>query len=241
MRAMVSAGQQIVLLGSGFTGNGAGGWEVNPLVSHVLSLTGKPDPRVCVLNTALGDEGRSYAQLYSAFAQAGARPSHLALFPMPNVVDPHRHLLDQDVIFVGGGSVANMVAVWRVHGIDRALRACWDRGVILCGVSAGAICWFDGGTTDSFGYELSAFTGGLGFIPGSYSPHYDTESRRRPTFQRLVGDGTLSPGWATDEGVAMRFAGTELVDTFTDRDGAAAFRVEPGAEHRIEPRRLPGT
>lgn len=238
---MATDRRQIVALGSGFTTNGAGGWAINPLVGHVLGLTGRPDPRVCLINTALGDEGRSYAQLYAAFADAGARPTHLALFPMPSAPDPRAHLLAADVVFVGGGSVANMVAVWRVHGLDAALHEAWEQGVVLCGVSAGAICWFGGGTTDSFGYDLRPFTAGLGFLPGSYSPHYDTEPRRRPTFQRLVGDGSLEPGWATDEGVAMRFCGTELVDTFSDRNYAAAYRVERGSEERIEPRRLEGT
>lgn len=230
--------RQIVLLGSGLTGNGAGGARVNPLLAEVLALTGRPDPRVCVLNTALGDDARAYTQIYGAFAAAGARTTHLALFPMPSVPDPASHLLAQDVVFVGGGSVANMVAVWRVHDLDHALRAAWEAGVILCGVSAGAICWFEGGTTDSFGFDLAPFTDGLAFLPGSYTPHYDSEARRRPAFQGLVAAGTIPPGWASDDGAAMRFAGTELADVYGDRDGAAVYRVEAGGEQRVEPRRL---
>ena len=111
---------------------------------------------------------------------------------MPNVDDPEDLLLSQDVIFVGGGSVANMVAVWQVHGVDRIMRSAWESGVVLAGVSAGAICWFEGGTTDSFGPVLRPFTAGLGLLPGCYCPHYDSEPARRPTFQSLVADGTLA-------------------------------------------------
>jgi len=113
-------------------------------------------------------------------AEFTARLSHLALFPMPNVADPEDLLLSQDVIFVGGGSVANMVAVWRVHGLDQILRKAWQAGIVLTGSSAGGICWFESGTTDSFGRELRAFTDGLGLLAGSYCPHYDSEPGRRP-------------------------------------------------------------
>ena len=148
----------------------------------------------------MGDDPRVLVRLYSVLSATGARVTHLELFPMPNVQDPADLLLSQDVIFVGGGSVANMVAVWRVHELDRILRAAYQAGVVLSGVSAGAICWFESGTTDSFGIRLRPFTAGLGLLAGSYCPHYSSEPARRPTFQSLVADGTLPPAWHATTG-----------------------------------------
>ena len=149
-----------------------------------LRLTGRPGPRICVLNTETATNPRSGAlPIYDPFAGHPARVSHLALFPMPNVADPEDLLLSQNAIFVGGGSVANMLAVWRVHGLDVIMRKAWQAGIVLAGSSAGGICWFEGGTTDSFGRELRAFTDGLGLLAGSYCPHYDSEPRRRPLYQ----------------------------------------------------------
>lgn len=234
--------RRIVLLGGGFRPSGTGGWAVGPLLRYVLDLTGSQQPRVCVLNTATGDDPAYYTRAYAALGAVGARVSHLALFPMPSSLDPESLLLGSDVVFVGGGSVANLAAVWAVHGIGPMLRKAWEAGVILTGSSAGAICWFDAGTTDSFGYELQPFTNGLGLLPGSYCPHYDSEERRRPTFHRLVANGTLPAGWALDDGAGLRFDGTEMTDVFRDRDGVSAYRVErqgeSAVEERIEPRRL---
>jgi peptidase E len=159
---------------------------------------------------------------------------------MPNVDDPEDLLLSQDVIFVGGGSVANMIAVWRVHGIDRILRRAWESGVVLAGVSAGAICWFEGGTTDSFGPVLRPFTAGLALLSGSYCPHYDSEPSRRPTFQALVAGGTLAAGIACDDGAAAHFADSELTAIVAAWDGATGYLVEPdgsggSTEQRLTP------
>jgi peptidase E len=197
------------------------------IIGHALALSGVAAPRVCVLNTANGDDPGAYVRMYAMLSQRGARPAHLQLFPMPNVSDPEDLLLSQDVIFVGGGSVANMVAVWRVHGLDDILRRAWAAGVVLAGVSAGAICWFDAGTTDSFGPLLRPFTGGLGFLPGSYCPHYSGEPTRRPAYQALVADGTLPGGFACDDGAGAHFAGDDLVGIVAERPGAGGYRVEP--------------
>jgi peptidase E len=197
------------------------------LIAHALTLSGAVTPRVCVLNTANGDDLGSYLRFYARLSQHGARVSHLQLFTMPNVDDPEDLLLSQDVIFVGGGSVANMVAVWRVHGVDRIMRSAWESGVVLAGVSAGAICWFEGGTTDSFGPVLRPFTAGLGLLPGSYCPHYDSEPARRPTFQSLVADGALPAGVACDDGAAAHFTDAELTAIVAARDGASGYLVEP--------------
>ncbi len=133
--------------------------------------------------------------------------------------------------------------MWRLHGLDAGLRDAWEHGVVLGGVSAGSLCWHAGGTTDSFGPVLTPVTNGLGLLPYSNGVHYDSEPQRRPLYQRLVADGTLPPGYATDNGVGLHYRGTELVDVVTDTPGKAAYLVVPGpsggaAETRIEPRLL---
>jgi len=200
------------------------------IIGHALALSGVAAPRVCVLNTANGDDPAAYVRMYAMLTQHGARPAHLPLFPMPNVSDPEDLLLSQDVIFVGGGSVANMVAVWRVHGLDDILRRAWAAGIVLAGVSAGAICWFGGGTTDSFGPLLRPFTDGLGLLPGSYCPHYSAEPTRRPAYQALVADGTLPGGIACDDGAGAHFAGDDLDGIVAERPGAVGYRVEPDGQ-----------
>jgi peptidase E len=135
-------------------------------------------------------------------------------------------LLSQDVIFVGGGSVANMVAVWRVHGLDVVMRNAWQAGIVLAGVSAGAICWFSGGTTDSFGPQLRPFTDGLALLDGSYCPHYDSEPGRRPLYQSLIAAGTLPAGIACDDGAAAHFVDDSLHEVVADRDGAFGYLVK---------------
>jgi len=167
--------------------------------------------------------------------------SHLQLFTMPNV-DPAEHLLAQEVIWVGGGSVVNLLAVWRAHGLDAIMREAWERGIVLGGVSAGSICWHCGGTTDSFG-ELRAVTDSLALLPFSTCVHYDSEPGRRPLYHELVGAGALPWGYATDDGVAIHYIGAELHRVVADRPGAAAYRVAPAPggrviEQRIEPELL---
>jgi peptidase E len=194
-------------------------------LDYALQLTGKREPRICVLNTAAGDDPRRAMAMYDRFAGYPAKVSHLALFPMPNVADPADLLLSQDVIFVGGGSVANMLAVWRVHDLDMIMRKAWHAGIILTGSSAGGICWFEGGTTDSFGRRLRAFTDGLGLLNGSFCPHYNSEAERRPLYHRLIADGTLRGGIACDDGVGAHFIDDELAEVVADRPGSGAYRV----------------
>jgi peptidase E len=223
---------------------GAFQWRRGPLIEHAISLAGNPDrPRICYIGTAGGDSLNGTAGFYRAFAGSDARVSHLELFSMPNVPDLRAHLLRQDVIWVGGGSVANLLAVWRVHGLDTIMRECWEAGVVLGGVSAGSICWHVGGSTDSFCLDLEAVTNGLGLLPYGNGVHYDTEGRRRPLLHRLVADGTLPTSYATDDGVGLYYEGTELVEAVADRPGVAAYKVERGegggaVETRIEPRLL---
>jgi peptidase E len=163
---------------------------------------------------------------------------------MPNVPDVRAHLLDQDVIWVGGGSVANLLAVWRVHRLDEVMRECWTAGVVLGGVSAGSLCWHVGGPTDSFGVELRPVTNGLALLPYGNGVHYDSEEQRRPLLHSLVADRTLPTSYATDDGVGLYYEGTELVEAVSDRPGVAAYKVERSPdgralETRIEPRLLP--
>lgn len=208
-----------------------------PLLTYILDLTGKDRPNVCHIGTAMGDDPHYLAMFHDIARETGFAGSHLTLFPQPNVPDVRAHLLAQDAIYVGGGSTANLLAVWRVHALDVYLAEAHERGTVLAGTSAGSVCWFEAGTTDSFGDELQPITNGLGYLPGSNTPHYDSEERRRPTYQRLVRNGTLPPGWAADDGVGLVFTGTELAEAVAYGTGAA-WRVEPDRETRLEPRRL---
>ena len=239
---------QILATSGGFLPDGRHGARVGPILTHALALSAAgPHPRVCLLQTALGDDQAAYARGYAAFSRdrPDVRLSHLALFPMPNVADVRAHLLAQDVVWVGGGSVANLLAVWAAHGLGEVMREAWEAGVVLGGVSAGSLCWHIGGTTDSFGPDLRPVTNGLGLLPFSNTPHYDSEPGRRPLFQRLVADCTLPAGWATDDGVGLHFQGDQLVEAVADRAGACAWRVERGPdggalETVVVPRLLPG-
>jgi peptidase E len=231
-----------VLAIGGFGAPGADPARPPRLVEHAIELSGRQQPRVCVLNTAMGDDPGTFVRAYSWLCGVGARASHLQLFPMPNVADPGDLLFSQDVIFVGGGSVANMVAVWRVHGLDRVMRTAWESGIVLAGVSAGALCWFESGTTDSFGAELRPFTAGLAMLAGSYCPHYSSEPRRRPLYESLVADGSLPPGIACDDGTAAHFADDTLAEIVADRPGQFGYRVAQdgagGATEKALPTRL---
>ena len=196
-------------------------------------------PKICVLNQATGDPESRIGASYAAFAGTKFRMSHLALFPMPNIEDIRAHLLAQDVIWVGGGSVANLVAVWRVHGLEEILHECWQAGVVLGGVSAGSICWHVGGSTDSFGLELRAFTAGLGWLPYSNGVHYDGEEQRRPMMHKLIGDGTLPDGYATDDGAGLVYRGTRLAEVVADKDGPKGYELKRAADGTVTETELP--
>ncbi len=243
---MPASAPTVLATSIGFDSRGRGptDWAPGPVFDLAVDLAGAPaQPRLCFLGTATGDDPARLAGVYGAFAGSAVRVSHLSLFPMPTVPDVRAHLLAQDVIWVGGGSVANLLAVWRVHGLDEVFREAWAAGVVLGGVSAGSLCWHVGGTTDSFGPDLRPVTNGLALIPTSNGVHFDSEERRRPLYHRLVADGTLPAGHATDDGVGLVYRGTELVEVVADRPCAAAHRVERGPdgtarETRLEPRRL---
>ena len=218
--------------------------EFDALVHHAVELSGAHGrrPRVTFVGTASGDPRWFSYEAQEAGRLAGFDVTVLDLFPMPNLDDVPGHLLEQDVVWVGGGSVANLLAVWDVHDLRPAMRAAWEAGVVLSGVSAGSICWYLGGTTDSFGPELRAVTNGLGLLPYGNGVHYDSEARRRPLVHRLVADGTLPETHCTDDGVGLVYRGTDLVDAVAERDGKGAYVVtrdgDTAHEARLEPRRL---
>ena len=201
------------------------GVKMHPLVNYVLSLAGKNRPKVCCIPTATGDSPAGLLRFYSNFPASLSEPSHLELFER-TVGDIREYLLSQDVIFVLGGNTANMLAVWRVHGVDLALKEAWEAGVVLCGGSSGSLCWFECGTTDSFNLnDLRPLYDGLGFLPGSHCPHYDGEEQRRPLYHSLISEG-FPPGYAIDDDAAIHFIGTEVSEVVSGRVGATAYRVE---------------
>lgn len=216
-------------------------WEVGPLTDYAIELAGVTGraPKVCFLATACGDNAEPIKAFYDAAQLRGLAPSHLALFPMPNVIDFCEHLLDQDVIWVWGGSVAGLLAIWRLHGVDEAMRLAWQAGVVLTGVSAGSICWHVGGPTDSFGTELRPITDGLGLIPYANGVHYDSEDQRRPLFQKLIGDGTLPDGFASEDGTGLLYHGTEFVEAVTEQPDRACYRVSRNPDGTVTEERLP--
>jgi len=213
---------------------GGGSFAAEPagsrLDAYVLALSGKPRPKICFLPTASGDAATYITKFYEAFGERAAAV-HVALFGRPRT-DIAALLTSQDIVYVGGGNTANMLAVWRVHGVDRMLKAAWERGVILTGVSAGMICWFEAGVTDSFG-PLAALRDGLGFLSGSACPHYDGEMDRRPTYQSLVRAG-FPEGYAADDGAALHFIGTALETCVASRPGARVYRVGVADEVAVE-------
>ena len=215
-------------------------WEFSPLTTHAVDLAGVVGraPRICGLFTAVGDDAGTIRSFYDAGHTAGYEPSHLAVFPMPNVDDMRDHLLGQDVIWVFGGSVAALLALWRLHGLDEVLRESWQAGVVLTGSSAGSLCWHVGGTTDSFGPGLRPVTNGLALVPFSNGVHYDSEPQRRPVFESLVADGTLPAGYATDDGTGVLYRGTRFAEAVSEIPGKGVYFVSRSAPDEASERRL---
>jgi dipeptidase E len=218
---MAGHGRRILAMGGVQMTPGSADW---PLLQYMLDLSGQERPRICMLATAMGESPLGIANYYATFARV-AEATHLDLFGR-TVPDVEAFLLGQDVIFVGGGNTANMLAIWRVHGVDRALRAAWDGGVLLSGWSAGANCWFESSVTDSFGLNLDALRDGLKLLEGSFCPHYDSESLRRPRYGELIGSGTLPDGYAADDSVGILFEDRNLAEVVAALPGQHAYRVE---------------
>ncbi|MGA2926667.1 MAG: peptidase E [Solirubrobacteraceae bacterium] len=190
----------------------------------VLALTGKPVPRICFMPTASGDPREQVTRFYECFSGWPCEPSTLSLFHLGrDRIDPVAHLLAQDAIYVGGGSMRNMLAIWREHGIDRTMRTAWEAGIVLAGLSAGAMCWFEGGVSMSGG--APEVVAGLGLLTGSLSVHLGGEYERLPVYRAAVASGALAPGYALDDGAALVFAGGRLAQCVASRRGARALRV----------------
>ena len=224
--------RQIVAIGGG----GFSSEPDNPLLDDfILELAGVDRPRICFLPTASSNVATSIVSFYAAYARK-ADASHLDLYARP--ADVRTPLLQQDVVYVGGGNTANLLAVWRTQEVDRILREAWERGTVLAGISAGGLCWFSGGVTDSFGLQLEALADGLGFLEGSFCPHYDGEALRKPRYGELVASGTLPAGYAVDDGAALVFDGQDLREVVASRPSAGAYRVEV-VDDKVVERPLP--
>jgi peptidase E len=216
-------------------GGGDSPEQTRLLHRYALGLTGKERPRVLFVPTAVGDDAAAIVSFYERYEGLAER-AHLPVFPWPPE-GLREFVLSFDAINVSGGNTANLLAIWRVHGLDAILREAWEQGVVLYGASAGMICWYEAGVTDSFGPQLEGMRDGLGFLAGSACPHYDGEERRRPRYRELI-DGGFPAGIAADDGVALHYEGTELAEVVTCRPGAAAYRVSPEGEERIDARPL---
>ena len=218
---MIGGERHIVAIG----GAGLSAEDGLLLERYALGLAGKEHPHVCYIGTASADREEGRERFYGAMETLGAEASHLALLPNPSTADIAGVLLAQDVIYVGGGNSKNMLALWRAWGIDHLMQAAWEAGTVLTGVSAGSLCWFEEGTTDSVPGALTAYQY-LGFLAGSNCPHYDSEPDRRPLYRRLVGAGLMLPGYAADDGVGLHFVGTEFRRAISSRPNARAWRME---------------
>ena len=206
---------------------GGGGFSMEPdnlaLDRYVLAQAATPRPRVCFLGTASGDADGYIVKFYEAFTTLHCEPSHLSLFRLPSA-DLASAILAQDVIYVGGGNTRSMLVLWREWGLDEVLKTAWQQGVVLAGLSAGAVCWFEQGVTDSVPGTLGALDC-LGMLPGSCCPHYDGEVERRPAYHRLVAGGTILPGYGIDDGAALHFVDQELKCVISSRPDATAYEV----------------
>lgn len=219
---------------------GGGGFTMEPenpaLDDYVLGLARAKVPKICLLPTASGDGEAQIRQFHATFGARACEAMHISLFRLGSRPIPLREtLMAQDIVYVGGGSMLGLLAVWRALGLDSILRECWESGVVLAGLSAGAMCWFDWGVTSSLG--LPGPSAGLGFLPGSLSVHMDGEPARLPVFRAAIADGTIPPGYAADDGVALLFRGHELDEVVSSRPARRALRI--GAEDELlTPREL---
>ena len=230
--------RRILASSGGFVSTGLWGvMRPGGIMRRALELTGRQRPRVCFVLTASGDDPAYLATMYSAMSEVGCDVDHLALFPQPNR-RPQDALSAADVVWVGGGSVANLLALWHLHGVDEAMHDAWERGAVLAGVSAGSICWHVGGPTDSFGIELQLAANGLALVPYGNAVHYDSEAQRRPLTHRLVASGDLPLTFATDDHAGVLYEGTDPVEVVCDDTtvypDAAAYRVEAVGGQVIE-------
>lgn len=206
---------------------GGGGFSMepeNPLLDlYILNQAGKSNPKICYVPTASGDADICIKWFYDFFKQQVCQPSHLSLFKPPTR-DLEGFLLDKDIIYVGGGNTKNLLALWKEWHLDTFMRKAWEQGIVLAGISAGSICWFEEGVTDSYGDKLEPLKC-LGFLKGSNCPHYDGEADRRPAYQQFVTSHQIKPGIAADDGVAIHYIDQEISKIVSSRPNAKAYQV----------------
>jgi dipeptidase E len=212
--------RQIVALGGG----GFTRFYNDPkMCTYILELAGRATPKICFVPTASGDDAASIEFFYKMATRLGAKPSYLSLFEQPR--EPlESYVQRHDVIYVGGGNTRNMLILWRAWGLDGILRSAYERGVVLAGDSAGALCWFRGGVTDSYPSRYAQL-GGLGWLRGSFCPHYDVEAKRKPIYRKLVRSGRLPGGYAADDHVGLHFVDERLCAILSSRREARAHRL----------------
>ncbi len=203
-----------------------------PLLRYALNLVGKDRPKVCYFGQASGESLVNTTAFYQAFSALGCEATHCSLFSPPTA-DLRGFVLAHDLIYVGGGNTKSMLALWREWGLDAIFRDAWRAGIVLMGASAGSICWFEQGVTDSIPGDLTALNC-LGFLPGSNCPHYDGEPGRRPAYHRLITAGEIVGGYACDDGVALHYAGDQLHAIISARPDAHAYRVTKVGDQVIE-------
>jgi peptidase E len=212
--------RQIIALGGG----GFSTEPENPLLDlYILEQSDKKNPKICYVPTASGDSDICISWFYNFFEKRECQPSHLSLFKPPTR-DLEGFLLDKDIIYVGGGNTKNLLALWKEWGLDTIMRKAWEQGILLAGISAGSICWFEEGVTDSFGDILEPLNC-LGFLKGSNCPHYDGEADRRPSYHELVASNKIKPGIATDDGAAIHYIEQDVFKIVSSRPNAKAYKV----------------
>lgn len=206
---------------------GGGGFSMEPenplLDKYILHQSKKSNPKICFIATASGDSENYISRFYHFFEKQDCQPSHLSLFNPPTR-ELESFLLEKDIIYVGGGNTKNLLVLWKEWGLYTILRKAWEQGIVLAGISAGSICWFEEGVTDSYGDGLEPLKC-LGLLKGSNCPHYDGEADRRPSYQKLIATNSIKPGIAADDGVAIHFIDQEISHIVSSRPNAKAYKV----------------
>ncbi|RLQ94213.1 Type 1 glutamine amidotransferase-like domain-containing protein [Falsibacillus albus] len=215
---------------------GGGGFSMEPdnplLDKYILKQAGKEKPKICFVPTASGDADSYIQRFYDFFSQHQCSPSHLSLFKPPTR-DLESFVLEKDIMYVGGGNTKNLLVLWKEWGLDGIMKKAWEQGIILAGISAGSLCWFEEGVTDSFGNGLEPITG-LGLLKGSNCPHFDGETERRPAYHDLIQSEKLRPGYAADDGAALHFIEENLFKVVSSRPNALAYRMSTENANVIE-------
>lgn len=225
------AKRQIIALGGGGFSDGRRG---RGLDEYIVEQSNNARPRVCFIPTASGDSTIYIDRFHKAFAKLGARTSHLTLFaPQKTKSGFGDFLAGQDIIYVGGGNTRNLLILWKAWGISSALRSAYESGVVIAGISAGALCWFQSGLTDSYPGRLAALAA-LGWLRGSFCPHFDSEPKRKPIYRRLIYSGELPGGYAVDDGVALHFVNEKFSRAVRARKNAAARLIRKSRGRLVE-------